>query len=362
MSAINPTDLYRAAVEPMEAALEPALPIVDPHHHLWGVSSAMLAGRTLDDARSSFERVSLRTPRYLLEEIHADLNRGHNVIATVYVTGHAMFRADGPSAMAPLGETEFANGVAAMSASGVYGSSRICAGIVGSADLSQGDQVAGLLEAHQRAAGSRFRGIRHSAAWDPDPAILGAVGRAGPGLLLDRSFRAGFARLEPLGLSFDAWLLEPQLPHLVDLAKAFPGTQIVLNHVGAPVGIGTYAGQRKELFGRWKERMGELAEHANVVVKLGGLGIGCAGFPSFFSDPPRSSAQLAAEWRPYVETTIELFGAARCMFESNFPMETGTADYVTIWNTFKRLASSASAQEKERLFSGTARQAYRLNL
>src|ERR1700694_5262313 len=133
MPAIEPRSLIREAAPSFEAALEPDLPVIDAHHHLWGVAGSILAGRTEANARSGFERVSLKVPRYLFEEIHTDLNRGHNVIATVFVQCHAMYRADGPPWMAPLGETEFVNGIAAMSASGIYGPRRICAGIVGSA-------------------------------------------------------------------------------------------------------------------------------------------------------------------------------------------------------------------------------------
>jgi predicted TIM-barrel fold metal-dependent hydrolase len=362
MPAIEPRSLIREAAPSFEAALEPDLPVIDAHHHLWGVAGSILAGRTEADARSGFERVSLKVPRYLFEEIHTDLNRGHNVIATVFVQCHAMYRADGPAWMAPLGETEFVNGIAAMSASGIYGPRRICAGIVGSADLALGERTEELLVAHLQTAGERFKGIRQSAAWDADPALLGGIARTGPGLLLDTAFRAGFARLAPLGLSFDAWLLEPQLPDLIDLAQAFPETQIILNHVGAPLGFSAYAGRREELFPRWRARMAELAELPNVVVKLGGLGIECAGFPSFLAERRRTSAELAEEWRPYVETTIELFTPRRCMFETNFPTESGTADYVTIWNAFKRLASAASPDEKRDLFSETARRTYRLDL
>ncbi|HEX3364634.1 amidohydrolase family protein [Phenylobacterium sp.] len=349
-------------VAPLETPLEPDLPIIDPHHHLWGISGAILAGVTEETARSGFERVSLRVPRYLFDEIHADVTRGHNVIATVFVQCHAMYRADGPAWLTPVGETEFANGIAAMSASGVYGESRICAGIVGSADLRLGDRSEEVLLAHMKAGGERFKGIRQSAAWDADPAILGGIARTGPGLLLDNAFREGFARLGALGLSFDAWLLEPQLPDLIDLARALPDVSIILNHVGAPLGVGPYAGRREEFFPRWRQSMSDLASLPNVTVKLGGLGIECAGFPSFLSERRRTSAELADEWRPYVETSIELFGPRRCMFETNYPTESGTADYVTIWNAFKRLARSASPDEKRDLFCDTARRAYRLNL
>jgi predicted TIM-barrel fold metal-dependent hydrolase len=191
------------AMELSEEILNPTLRIVDPHHHLWDRAIEALA--------------ALGGSRYLLDELLMDLDSGHDVCATVYVEAASMYRADGPSWLRPVGETEFANGVAAMSASGLYGTRRACAGIVSHADLRLGEHIQDVLEAHIRAGGERFRGIRQGAAWDADPSILGAIGRIGPGLYADRSFRSGFRRLAPLGVSFDAWLLQPQIPDLVDL-------------------------------------------------------------------------------------------------------------------------------------------------
>jgi predicted TIM-barrel fold metal-dependent hydrolase len=344
-----------------EEVIEPDLPIVDAHHHLWPRSSAVLAGRKEADDLTPFERVSLSAPRYLLDEFLADFG-GHEVRATVFMQCHTMYRADGPPWMAPVGETEFATGIAAMSASGVFGPARINAGIVGSADLRLGERVQDVLEAHIAAGGGRFRGIRQSAAWDADPTILGHVARTGPGLLLDRDFRNGFARLAPLGLSFDAWLLEPQLPDLIDLARAFPDTSIILNHVGAPLGVGPYKGRRDELFPRWKKSIAALAAHPNVAVKLGGLGIVCPGFDSFLAARRRTSEELAEEWRPYIETCIDQFGPQRAMFESNFPTDRGTADYKVIWNAFKRLTKGLGTLDRAALFHATASRIYRLDL
>jgi predicted TIM-barrel fold metal-dependent hydrolase len=190
-------------MELSEEILNPTLRIVDPHHHLWDRAIEALA--------------ALGGSRYLLDELLMDLDSGHDVCATVYVEAASMYRADGPNWLRPVGETEFANGVAAMSASGLYGTRRACAGIVSHADLRLGEHIQDVLEAHIRAGGERFRGIRQGAAWDADPSILGAIGRIGPGLYADRSFRSGFRRLAPLGVSFDAWLLQPQIPDLVDL-------------------------------------------------------------------------------------------------------------------------------------------------
>jgi predicted TIM-barrel fold metal-dependent hydrolase len=302
-------------------------------------------------------------PRYLNDELLADMKRGHNVIATVYMECGSMYRSAGEAAFRPVGETEFVNGVAAMSASGTYGEVRACAGIVGHVDLTIGGALAkAVLEAHLAAGGGRFRGIRHAAASDADPAVLGPLSHRAPGLYLSPQFREGFAQLAPLGLSFDAWLLEPQLGDVLDLARAFPETQIVLDHVGTPLGLGVYAGRREERFGVWHDNIRALAALPNVSVKVGGLAMVFPGFASYMSSPPATSAQLADEWRPYVDACIQAFGPRRCMFESNFPVDIGSCAYDVLWNTFKILAKGYSAEEKAELFAGTARRVYRLDV
>jgi L-fuconolactonase len=350
------------AAAPREEILEPALPIVDPHHHLW---DRRLNPAELPPPRHGFENVMRLAPRYLWDELYADMTRGHNVRATVFVQCGSMYRADGPVALRPIGETEFVNGVAAMSASGVYGDVRGCAGIVGHADLTLGEAtVSEVLQAQILAGNGRFRGIRHSASWDADPEVLGPLSRGGaPGLYRSAAFREGYARLAAFGLSFDAWLLEPQLGDLIDLARGFPDTPIVLDHVGTPLGIGAYAGKREERFGVWRDNIHALAECANVSVKLGGLAMPFAGFSdTFMASPPASSAQLAAQWRPYIETCIEAFGPERGMFESNFPVDLCSCTYDVLWNAFKIITAGASADEKAALYSGTATRVYRLEL
>jgi L-fuconolactonase len=321
-----------------EEILEPDLPIIDPHHHLWD-----------------------RGSRYLFDELLADIGSGHNVLSTVYLQCGSMYRAEGDYVMAPLGETEFVNGVAAMSASGLYGPARACAGIVGFANLKKGARIEALLEAHIKAS-SRFRGIRHSAAWDGDPTIKSSMAELPEGLLLDQQFREGFALLARYGLSFDAWIYHPQIPELADLARKFPDTPIVLDHVGAPLAIGVYAGKREDVFAAWRKNILELAACPNVNVKLGGMGMHLFGFDFEKNDMPPSSSDLANAWKPYVETCIEAFGPDRCMFESNFPVDKRSYSYPILWNAFKRLAKDYSDSEKTALFSGTARRIYRLDV
>ena len=337
-----------------EDVIEPDLPIVDPHHHLWDRRSAYA---DLPADAHPFTRTMGMASRYMLEDFQADLNAGHAVTASVFIECRAFWRADGPEAMKPVGETEFVNGVAAQGASGLYGEARPCAGIVGHADMLLGDGVAPVLEAHVAAGNGRFRGVRHSGSWDADPDVLGPLARVPQELYRDATFRAGFARLADHGFSFDAWLLEPQIPDLTDLARAFPDQPIVLDHMGTPLGIASYAGRREERFGAWCASIRDLATCPNVSVKLGGLAM-CFFEPAPDEEP--YSASLARTWQPYVETCIEAFGADRCMFESNFPVDRYTCDYRTLWNALKRTVAGASPDEKAALFSGTARRFYRL--
>ena len=347
-----------------EAIIEPDLPIIDPHHHLWFRPQQFLDA--LEQQQHLMVRLLLPTfrrhARYLFDEFLADARTGHNVRATVYVEVHAMYRAHGPEAMQSLGEVEFANGVAAMAASGLFGHIAMCAGIVGNVDLTLGDAAKDVLQAHIQAGGGRYRGVRaKGVVYDADRNILGDFGGVAHSML-NPQFRAGFRHLEPLGLSYDAWQLECQLPELIDLARAFPQTQIIVNHAGGLIGVGSYSDRTGERFGLWRQNIRMLSQLPNVAMKLGGLGMPTCGFRSSFSPTPPSSVELAAEWRPYVESCIEAFGAERCMFESNYPVDAATASYPVIWNAFKRIVSGASPAEKAALFSETARRLYRLDV
>jgi predicted TIM-barrel fold metal-dependent hydrolase len=321
----------------MEDVIEPGLPICDPHHHLWDYP-----GR-----------------RYLLDELLADTGSGHRVTATVFVECRSMYRAGGAETLRPVGETEFVNGIAAMSASGAYGATRVAAGIVGFADLTLGERVGEVLDAHLAASG-RFRGIRHAAGWDASPEIRNSHTNPPPGLLGDARFRRGFAELAPRGLTFDAWLYHPQLEELTALAKAFPDTTIVLDHFGGPLGIGPYAGRRAEIFGWWRAAIRGVADCPNVVAKLGGLVMPLNGFGFHKRDTPPTSVELAEATGDWYRHAIDCFGVERCMFESNFPVDRVSVSYRTLWNSFKRLATGFSAAEKSALFHDTAARVYRL--
>jgi predicted TIM-barrel fold metal-dependent hydrolase len=321
-----------------EEVIDPDLPIVDAHHHLQ------------EDSRG----------RYLLHECVADIATGHNIVATVHVQAKSMLRTTGPAAFRDVGETEFARGVAAMSASGQYGKARICEAIVGFADFRLHDVVPAVLDAHEEAAGGRFRGIRQISPW-----VGGELAKAMPlnapeGLLRDPEFRKGFAHLARRGLSFDAWLFHPQLGDVVDLAKAFPDTPIVVNHLGGRLGIGPYAFRFDEEFGNWRASLKALAALPNVFLKIGGLGMLYGGFAFHTRPKPPTSTELAAAWGPFVRVGIETFGPNRCMMESNFPIDNQTSSYPVLWNAFKRITSDLSPSERAALFHGAAQAFYRM--
>ncbi|MFC7398953.1 amidohydrolase family protein [Chelatococcus sp. GCM10030263] len=319
----------------VEEAIEPELAIIDPHHHLW--------------ARPDLH--------YLAPELLADIATGHRIVATVYLECHSMYREGGDPLRRPLGEIEFAARVAEEAAA-KPGTPALCAGIVGNIDIQAGDRVKGLLEAAIEAGKGYFRGIRGASVHHPDPAARGSMLDFPPGLLAAPPFRAGFAHLAPLGLTFDTWMYHTQLDDLVALADAFPDTTIVLNHVGGTIGIGPYAGRRDDVFAEWKQAISRVAERPNVIVKLGGLGMRLFGFDFQNRDRAPTSQELADAWRPYIETCITAFGPDRAMFESNFPVDKGTCSYAVLWNAFKRITSGASADEKRALFCGTAARVY----
>jgi predicted TIM-barrel fold metal-dependent hydrolase len=314
-----------------EAVLEPDLPIIDAHHHLWERPSGV----------------------YLLSQLKADATAGHNVRGTVFIQCGYGYRADGPPELQPVGETETVVNIASGGGPG------ICAGIIGYTDFRLGDRVDAVLEAHVAAGKGRFRGIRQSAGWDP--AILTQTSAPAPaGLLADTAFRAGLARLQRFGLSYESSLYHPQLPELAALARALPNQPILANHCGGYIAIGPHGENLSETFRRWRDGLRELADCPNVCLKLGGQAMTIRGVSFHEAVLPPSSGELANAWRPVMETCIETFGASRCMFESNFPVDKGMCGYVSFWNACKRIAAGCSDAEKADLFAGTAARFYRL--
>ena len=331
-----------------EAALEPELPIIDPHHHFWDTTD--------------------RNPqRYLLAQLVADA-KGHNVRQTVFIECGSMYRADGPEEFRVVGETEFVQGIAAECASGRYGDIRAAAGIVGTADLRLGDRVAPVLEAQIAASRNRFRGIRHGAAYVEPGTLPGAsvapriAARPAviPRLLLDRDFRRGYAYLRTYGLTFEGWVYHTQIAELTDLARTFPDTTIVFNHLGGPIGVGPYAGHRNEIFVAWKPAIAELAKNPNVVAKIGGIQMVVNGYGWDQRKQPPTSEELLAANRDWYIYMIDRFGPTRCMFESNFPVDRLSCSYTVLWNQFKKLTKSLSADERAAMFHDTAMRVYRL--
>ncbi len=331
-----PTALETWLAQIIEEPLEPDIPICDPHHHFW-------------EYREGHDP-------YLLDDLFRDTNGGHRIVHTVFVECHSKYRTEGPAEMQPVGETEFVEDIATRSASQPTAAA---AGIVAHADLRLGAAVAPVLEAHAATSPERFRGIRQSAGWDPSPTLTVAKSQA-PGLLMDAKFREGFACLQTYGLSFDAVLYHTQLPELVDLANAFPEVTIILNHVGRLLGIGPYAGKREAVFEAWQQSIRAVAACPNVVAKVGGLGNPISGFDWHQRAAPPTSSELADTAAPYYLFCIEQFGADRCMFESNFPVDKVSYSYTVLWNALKRLSKDFSTEQRAALFHDTAAQVYRL--
>ena len=320
-----------------EETLEPNLRICDPHHHLW---------QHLDSI-------------YLTEDLLKDTNTGHNVISTVFVECMSEYHKDSTRALAPVGETEFIEKLAIENAE-TNTQTDIAKAIIGFADLSLGDSVEQVFDAHLQTSPNRFKGIRHASGWDSSDQIRNSHTNPTRFLYLDKNFQKGFAKLIDYGFTFDAWLYHPQHGDLIELARSFPNQLIVLDHVGGPLGIGPYQTRRLSVFQSWKKTMKQLAECENVVVKLGGLSMATTGFEWHKKDIPPNSIELAEATAPYFDFCIERFGTKRCMFESNFPVDKVSCSYNVLWNSFKRITLSFSEEEKRDLFHDVAAQTYGL--
>jgi L-fuconolactonase len=318
----------------IEDAIEPELPICDPHHHLWNSSNR----------------------RYLLEDLFKDIGGGHNIIRTVFVESSSAYAGAMDQVMEPVEETRFTHAITDRNESRKYGPTLVADGIVGFANLILGAKVAAVLEEHI-AASDRFRGIRQICSWDSDSAIRSM---SVPHLLLDKHFREGFACLKRYELTFETFIYHPQLMDFVDLARSFPDVTLILNHIGGPLGVGFYAGKRDQVFLEWKKYMKLLVACPNVYVKLGGQGMPVCGFAWDERKTPPDSVELADAMAPYYLWCIETFGVERCMFESNFPVDRASYSYTVLWNAFKRICTGFSGGERASLFHDTAAKVYRL--
>jgi predicted TIM-barrel fold metal-dependent hydrolase len=322
--------------------LEPEIPICDPHHHFW-----------------DFRTDRLPYQRYLLHELAADMYSGHNVRSTVFIEARSMYRPDGPEELRPVGEVEFVQGLAAASASGLYGPARAAAGIVGHADLKLGASVQPVLEALQAASPNRFRGIRHAVGWDPYP---GLAKRDIQGALATDGYRAGARVLAKMGLTLDNSLYFTQLYELADFARAVPDLTIVLNHIGGLLRVGPYANRDDEVLAAWRQGIDAAAQCPNIVIKLGGVGQLRYGFDWHERPEPIGSEELAGHLAPLLHYCIEQFGPDRCMFESNFPVDKVSYSYLVVYNAFKRLSKGYSASERAAMFHDTAARVYRIDV
>ena len=325
-----------------EATLEPELPICDPHHHLWTHRPEPLAYQ-----------------EYLLPELAADINSGHNVRSTVFIEVRAEYRTDGPEEMRPVGEVEFVQKIADESASGAHGSGRAAAAIIGKADLKMGEGVRPVLEALQAASPNRFRGVRHSVAWDSSPDV---VDREIRGVLGSDGYRAGARVMAQMGLVLENSLYFPQLDELADFANAVPDLTIVLNHVGGLLRVGPYANRDDEVLAEWRRGVATAAKCPNIIMKLGGVGQARYGYDWAGRDVPVGSEELAGTLAPLMNHCIEQFGADRCMFESNFPVDKISYSYNVIFNAFKRLSQGYSASERAAMFHDTAKRVYSIDV
>lgn len=320
-----------------EDVIDPDRRILDPHHHLWPAGGALPYG---------------------LDQLHADTGDGHNIEATVFVECGAAYRSSGPNHLRSVGETEFVAAQAAASAQRVDQAS--IRGIVSNADLRLGPLLDETLDAHRAAGNGLFVGIRHSLARAPEPEVMAIPGMADEGLSADPAFRAGLAKLGERGLIFDSWHYHHQNAEFAALAAAVPGTTMVLDHFGTPIGVGRLADRQDEVFELWKEDIAAVAENPNVVAKIGGLAMPDNGYGWHLRDQPASSEELVDAQARYYLHTIECFGPDRCMFESNFPVDRFSLSYRTVWNAFKKIAASYSEDDKDRLFYRTAQRIYGL--
>lgn len=324
-----------------EVPIDPERPIIDPHHHLWV-------------SRGDWGP-------YLLGQLWADTGSGHNIRKTVFIECRANYlpEGEGPEHLRTVGEAAFVAGIAQAGRAGGGGAE--IAGFVGHTDLRQGEaQLREVLAAQIDAAQGLFRGIRHAGARDPNPEALVIPGRGSEGLYADADFRVGVALLGRLGHTYDTWHYHHQNADFAALARAVPGTTLVLDHFGTPLGVGGYAGQRDAIFSQWQRDIEAIARCPNVVAKLGGLAMPDNGFGWDRRALPANSDELVEAQGRYYRHTIECFGPQRCMFESNFPVDRRSLPYASYWNAMKKIAKGYSADEQDAMFWGTAERVYRV--
>ena len=321
----------------VEEIIDPERPIIDPHHHLW--KTATMWGT------------------YELEDLWADTGSGHNIEKTVFLDCHSSYREDGPDHLKPIGETEYVAAVAEESAK--QEDKATIAGIVSHANMNLAEAVEEVLSGHKQAGNGLFRGIRHAGPCDTT-GTLANPGRRRACPYSRQEFRTGVETLGRLGYTYDTWHFFHQNQDFLALAQAVPGTTMILDHFGTPLGVGAYQGRQDEIFEQWKGDIAAIAQCPNVVAKLGGLAMPDNGFGWDKDERPPTSDEFTKEQSRYYLHTIECFGPERCMFESNFPVDKLSISYQVLWNGLKKMVADFSEDEKNAMFYGTAARIYRV--
>ena len=324
----------------MEAPIDPNRAIVDAHHHLWEYPGSV----------------------YRAPELLADLTGSHNVVWTVFVECLSKYDQERAEHLRPVGETEFVRSEAtALATAAGEGGPRLGA-IVGHADMMLGTDVQEVLEAHVEAGGGLFRGIRHATTWDASDQIGAGHSQPFPEMMRTPEFQAGVRTLAGMDLSFDAWMLHPQLDELCELADAVPEVDIVLEHLGGPLGVGPYADDRIAARADWRAGLARVAERSNVTLKIGGIGLDAYfGMGWAAQESPPGSEEVAAYWADDLRYCVDTFGPDRSMVESNFPVDRASLPYPVLWNALQIICSGYTDAEQDQIFSGTAIDVYRLD-
>ena len=380
-----------------EAAIDPDLPIIDPHHHLfdartqdkgWPVSPLMifvlyklnpslltkLMCKSQDEAIiRTFSTMLPAVVPYMENGMLRDIENfkeqgdrpisqeesegddalpAHKVVATVYIESGWSDPSAESAAMKPLPEVEMAQQVAQRTGN------RICTGIVGHVPLSEGaDAVRPALQAMMEKC-PNFRGVRDQLAFRQG---LYPLTNASERKAYDEKFRSGFSVISELDLTYDTWLYMDNVPALRDLALAFPDTTIICDHLGGPEGLPPSSPQTA--LEMWKPLIKDLAHSCpNVNVKLSGLGMPTVGFGFENGTKPPTSKALADAWKPFILHCIECFGVDRCMFASNFPMDKVSCGYTQLFNAFKIIVENFSVENKKKLFYDNAARIYSLKV
>ena len=316
-----------------ENIVEPEMPIIDPHHHLW------------DDRGST----------YLVEELQADTGSGHKVVKTVYMECGWAYKEDGPKHLRVVGETK---AVVEQAKKSRETGGAVISAIVSRADLRLGEELIEVLDAHQEASDGLFRGIRHAGARAEHPEALTIPGGAPKGLFEDTDFLSGVKVLGRNGYTYDTWHYHYQNREFLEMVKKIPDTKIILDHFGTPLGVGPYANKKEEIFHQWRLDIKEISKIDNVFIKIGGMAMPDNGYGWNLRDKPATSDEFVEAQSRYYLHAIDCFGPERCMMESNFPVDRMSLSYHVLYNGLKKIVQDFSDDEKNHMFYKTAESVY----